>query len=70
MTFELRAVTPEDRKRFEDIAEAMAVAFISASTLISKEQAEHYAARDGVGDFWILMARTAWELAPKEGIND
>lgn len=65
ITIELRPVSMEDRIRFSDIGQAMAVAFISNSTLISKDQAEHMAAKEGVGDFWVLMARTAWECAPQ-----
>lgn len=70
MNLELRAVTPEDRKRFEDSAKAMAVAFISKTTLISKEEAERSAEVHGIGDFWIFMARTAWDCVLGRGARD
>jgi hypothetical protein len=71
-TLELRDVTQEDRKRFEDSAKAMAVAFISSTTLISKEEAERSAELHGVGDFWVCIARTAWDYSQEKekSIND
>lgn len=67
-TLELRNVTHEDRKRFDDSAKAMAVAFITSTTLISKEEAQRSAEVHGVGDFWVCIARTAWDYSQeKEG---
>ena len=69
-TLQLRDLTPEDRKAFDDAAKAMAVAFISSTTLISKQEAERSAEVHGVGDFWVSIARTAWDhIQEKEGIN-
>ena len=69
-TLELRDVTSEDRKRFDDSAKAMAVAFITSTTLISKEEAQRSAEVHGVGDFWVCIARTAWDHIQEKGKND
>ena len=69
-TLELRDVSHEDRKRFDDSAKAMAVAFITSTTLISKEEAQRSAEVHGVGDFWVSIARTAWDYSQEKGKND
>ena len=70
-TLELRDVSHEDRKRFDDSAKAMAFAFITSTTLISKEEAQRSAEVHGVGDFWVSIARTAWDYSQeKEGRNE
>jgi hypothetical protein len=50
----------------------MAVAFILSTTLISKEEAERSAELHGVGDFWVCIARTAWDYSQEKekSIND
>lgn len=68
--FEIRDITPEDRKRFEEPAKAMAAAFISKTTLVSRSEAEKSAEANGVGDFWIFLARTAWDCSLAKDIYD